>query len=135
MNIKRLNIQSWIPYEFNRQNGILGSEPYIEQDVVFNRNGIYLQGKKCWIEFNGKAFTYPIQTFVLDQKILEVNELNQRQIEALKQICLVGLATKKQKEILHIYNLFGKKLNVSNLRARKRLIAYREIIKQKTTKV
>lgn len=128
MNIKCLSLQPWMIYEskLQRKNELLGAEPYIEINTVFNRNGIYMKGENCWFEVNGKAYKYPIQTF-----ILEVNEMDNKKIEALKQICTVGLATKKQKEILNIHKMFGKKLDVNKLRAKKRLISYREIIQRK----
>ncbi len=134
MNIKRLSLQPWMIYESKRQrkNELLGADPYIEINTVFNRDGIYKQGKNCWFEVNGKAYQYSIQTFNLEQKILDVNEMDNKKIEALKQICLVGLATKKQKEILNIHKMFGKKLDVNKLRAQKRLDSYRKIVKQKS---
>lgn len=130
MNIKRLQLDKWMVSKKSNQN-ILGFEPYLEITPTIGKNGLYKSGLNCWFEVDGKAYTYPINMFKYDFKIIEVNEYDNREIKALSEIVRLGLATKKQKEIVSLYKLFGKKLNVEDLRKYKRFIAFRNKVKEK----
>lgn len=130
MNIKRLQLDKWMISKKSNQD-ILGFEPYFEISPIIGKNGIYKSGLNCWFEVDGKAYSYPVKRFNYDFKIIEINEYDNKDIKALSEIVKLGLATKKQKEIVSLYKLFGKKLNVEDLRKYKRFVAFRNKVKEK----
>lgn len=130
MNIKRLQLDKWMLSKKSKQD-ILGFEPYIEISPTIGKNGLYKSGLNCWFEVDGKAYSYPVKRFDYDFKIIDVNEYDNKDIKALSEIVKLGLATKKQKEIVSLYKLFGKKLNVEDLRKYKRFIAFKNKVKEK----
>jgi len=100
MTIKVLRLDYWM-YVDSVYDSLLGSNRYPSRPQVFNRNGIYLRGKECWAEVNGKAFAYPKRTFLYTLNNLHAGEYNEEEYNALKVIKSVGLATKEQREWLH----------------------------------
>lgn len=54
-----------------------------EIEPVFNRDGQYLDGDKCWIELHGRAFKRDADNFKADLALLNAAELSDREIQAL----------------------------------------------------
>lgn len=127
-----MNLDRWMHYELKNQtkNKLLGLEPYFTVEPLIGANGIYKQGSYCWFEIDGHAFSYPIERFNYEFKIIEVNEYDNQKITALEKIISLGLATKKQKQIVEIYKLHGKKLDVEKLRIKKRLIDFKNKVNE-----
>jgi hypothetical protein len=124
MKIKRLNLDNWMTAKRSSIN-LLGQDPYFEIEPTFCKDGIYKQGKKCWFEVSGKAYIYPVERFVYDFNIIDVNEYDNNAINALTQIVKLGLATKKQTSIVDIHNLHCKKLDKEKLRRYKRFLDFK----------
>jgi cation transport regulator ChaC len=130
MNIKRLELDGWMKSKRGFEQTINSGE-YTQIDPKLNRNGWFLQGKDCWFEINGCAYTCPRKMFDYTFKILEVRELSQLETNALKAIVDVGFATPKQKE-MHIFHvLHGNKFNVNEARRKKRLKEIKQRMKEK----
>lgn len=131
MSIKRINLARWMtsPKEVNR-NSSFGSL-YESITPIYNRNGIYSDGKKSWFEVDGLAYTYPINDFNLEFSIIKIRELSNVQAKALSIIVDAGLATKEQKEMVNLYRCYGRKFTLSNLREKKRFNAAIDALKSK----
>jgi len=132
MNIKRLELDSWMTSKrFFDQTISLGG--YIEIEPKLHRNGLFLQGKECWFEVNGKAYTEKslFASFYYRLKILQVRELNQFQTAALASIVIAKLATPKQKEMYGFHLRHGNKFDVHEARRKKRLKGYKSKMQEK----
>lgn len=103
MKIKVLPLESWMLRD-KFADKLLGTKNYPTTEKVFNRNGIYLKGKTCWIEVNGTAYRYNAEAFKSTLKLLNAEQYNDKQINALVCICTQKLATKQQKELLFTIN-------------------------------
>lgn len=93
---------------------------YKEVPAVYNRPGIYLLGDMCWFEHpNGKAYEYDKRQFKYRLEILEVlQRYNQRQVDAIHYAMREGVATKKQKRIMHMYVSYwaARRVNIAILK-------------------
>lgn len=132
MNIKRLELDGWMTAKRSFDETIrLGG--YIEIEPKLNRNGFFLQGKECWFEVNGKAYTgknlFP--SFDYQFKTLQVRELNQFQTAALSAIVVAKLATPKQREMYGFHLRHGNKFDINDARRKKRLKGYIAKLKEK----
>ncbi len=124
-----MKLDKWMTSK-KSSNSLLGQDPYFEIEPTFCKDGIYKQGGKCWFEVNGAAYTYPVERFIYDFNILEVNEYDNKEIKALAEVVKLGLSTKRQQKIVSIHLLHGKKLNVEDLRMRKRFLVIKEKVAQ-----
>lgn len=91
MNLKVLkvdsmfNILKWIcddniediKHELKKMN-------YIEISPIFNRDGYYLFGGKCWHEWNGLAWQGNVNDFKFNLNQLNVKPFSKAEIEAIK---------------------------------------------------
>ena len=109
MTLKVLNTETWMELDLNTKwrcgKTTLGSERYPEISPVFNRDGIYLNGKECWVEIAGRTFKYDAKQFKFDLDLLNAGEYDERARKALTEICKVKLATKAQMRLLYLINL------------------------------
>ncbi len=73
-----------------------------EIEPVFNRNGQYLDGDKCWIEWHGRAFKRDADNFKADLALLEAAELSDREIQALLTLEkeFPSIVTKEQRKLI-----------------------------------
>lgn len=126
MKIKVLPLESWMLHD-KFEDKLLGTKDYPTVERVFNRNGIYLKGKTCWVEVNGTAYGYKPETFKRTLKLLNAEQYNDKQINALVCICTQKLATKQQKELLFTINS-AKQIKSTYRRS---LIAFNRMIKCK----
>lgn len=109
MTLKVLNTETWMEFDLDPEwrcgEPTLGSERYPEISPVFNRDGIYLNGKECWAEIAGRAFKYDAKQFKFDLDLLNAGEYDERARKALTEMCKVKLATKAQMRLLYLINL------------------------------
>ena len=106
MNFKVLLLDYWMQQEHMLQDCINFSHArYLPTVSRFNREGIYLEGDKCWFELaDGRAYTYPASTFKYKLESIDILRLNTRQVLALETIVKQKLATRKQQHMLSMYN-------------------------------
>lgn len=112
MTIKRMELQYFMVDPDMLEDLIedsLSSDPYLEIEPVVHRNGIFKQGKKCWFEVDGRAYTYRADMFDFELGLLNVPALAPSQIKALKMVIDNKLASKEQKKLYETicYNLEG----------------------------
>lgn len=74
-----------------------------EINPVFNRPGIYKYGNLCWFETGNLAYRYNSAQFNYKLNIFHISELDIKQYRALKDVVEHKLATKEQKEMMHLY--------------------------------
>lgn len=100
MRLKVLPLERWMVDDVDPDcwyaDRLLGSGTYPEVPPSFKRDGIYLQGKKCWIEVCGRAFQYDVASFKFELGIRKAEKFNDKQIAALREICRQKLATRQQ---------------------------------------
>lgn len=91
---------------------------------IFNRDGFYLdrETKKCWIEYDGKAWTaqHLYEDFIHEIIILECRSFTCSEIEAIKTLISFGSATP---ELIHTMMLYLeiRQLNNNFWRSTKRV--------------
>ncbi len=98
IKIKKLPLESWM------QNDILGDiskEGYEETPRVFDVDGYYLVGDKCWFETEGTAYLYSKGSFLHHLKLLNYKPLRDVEYMHLKGLIKVGY---KSKELREAYN-------------------------------
>jgi hypothetical protein len=73
-----------------------------QTDVVIGKEGWYLQGKKCWFETDGKAYTSDEKQFKFDLLCLTISELDKSVAIALETLQKVApnIMTKYQRDII-----------------------------------
>lgn len=98
MNIKVLPLRYWMTRD---RDGLLGSKNYPPAVPVFGRDGVYAIGGTCWLEVNGKAYHYPLETFKYTIRMINALHYNERQRQALHAVCQHNLATKAQRSLLY----------------------------------
>lgn len=74
----------------------------------FNRDGIYMQGKDCWFEACGYAWGYDRGMFLYKLSLHDAAALNHRQVAALQAVVDERLATKQQRELLHLCGIVAR---------------------------
>lgn len=103
MTLKVLPTEFWMEIDLDPDwrgaSQTLGNYEYTEITPVFNREGIYLDGDKCWVEIQGRAFKYSIEAFKFRLAVLDAEKYTDKQYKALQDICREGLATKEQYEL------------------------------------
>ena len=102
MNLKVLSLPYWAYRDIDSPTLLGVVDRYHELNPVFNRNGMYLEGNECWLEVDGRAFTYDPERFKYDLALLDAEEYNHKVYKALIDICSVNLATKKQRKLLYM---------------------------------
>lgn len=111
---------------------LLGSDCYPEIDPVFNREGIYLDGDKCWVELNGRAFEYDADTFKREVKLMDMLNYTEKQRKALRDIRDQKLATKSQIELLYFID-FAHEVRNTYRHARKHSMRIFNNVQEKLT--
>lgn len=127
MNIKRLELDLWMSPSKRHFDETIKLGGYTQIEPKFNHDGFFLQGKDCWFEVNGQAFTGSnlFSSFMYTFKILQVRELNQFQTEALGAIVRAKLATPEQQEMYGFHLRHGNKFDINDARRKKRLKGYK----------
>lgn len=97
MNLKVLPLPYWAHYGID----LWADDRYQEINPIFYRNGIYLSGDECWLEIDGRAYTYDAKQFKFDIALMDAERYNEKQYNALREIHRENLATKKQRELLY----------------------------------
>lgn len=123
MKLKVLKSELWMKFDLDPEwrgadHALLGSDRYPEIPPVFNRDGIYLNGKECWAEIQGRAFKFDSKQFKFELDLLNAGEYDEQSHKALREICKVNLATKAQQRLLYSINLFRE---VRNTKRRSRM--------------
>ena len=125
MNIKVLQLERWMRSPKLREQCLQVGQLYKPTESIFNRPGLYLHGNECWFELaDGRACTYPIDSFRRELELLNVQHLNHRQIHALEQIVENKLSTSHQRRLLQLarQNQSVRWARLAGLRARLRLL-------------
>lgn len=97
----------------------LNRKDYKDAPVIFKKENLYLNQKFCWFEVlnidqEWSAFYYDKETFLQDLYSIGIwNSYNQRQINALKYCRKEKVSTKKQDEIIFLWEFY---LYYKNLR-------------------
>lgn len=112
MQIKRLNIELWMERnEINPKTGRCKDRQFdncFEIKPVIGKPGFYLFGDKCWFEnSNDKAFSFDKAKHVFLCTLNSLNieqKYNQKQIKAMKQCIIEGVAASWQIEVVYIWN-------------------------------
>lgn len=75
---------------------------HTEINPVFNRDGEYLQGNKCWIEVNGKAYLSDRETFLYQIQFINDSEKGIEVYRLLKSLQRVNenILSEEQKRFL-----------------------------------
>lgn len=102
MNLKVLSLPYWAHRDIDSPTLLGVVDRYRELNPVFHRNGMYLEGNECWLEVDGRAFTYDPEQFKYDLALLNAEEYNHKVYNALIDICHVNLATKEQRKLLYM---------------------------------
>ncbi|WP_150126454.1 hypothetical protein [Burkholderia cenocepacia] len=100
MRLKILPLESWMCWEHTLES-CLESDMYSVVAARFHRPGIYLEGERCWFELDdGRAYSYPADTFRYSLKLHDGLRLDPQQVLALEAIVAARLATREQREML-----------------------------------
>lgn len=135
MNIKRLNLEGWMKSKLGFDFTIKHSSAnYTPIDPIIGKNGIYLKGKYCWFEIDGKAYTSSKIDFKFTFDILKMRELSKKKVEALQAIVDAKIATKAQKDLYNLYSIYGTHFDLNDARRKKRLKEIKRKIKDKNQK-
>ena len=130
--VKALPLEHWMRWDFALDECLPN---YKECKPEIGKPGIYMVrnpgGKEAWFELeDGRAFDYRVEDFVLKLSLLNVGELNTRQVEALRTIVAQGLATKKQKRLAYLsYEVDDlRRIELAAMRSRIRFNSFKERI-------
>ena len=129
MNIKVLRLNKWMMGDRMLEQCVAYDQIYVPVEPVFHRPGIYLHGDKCWFEVkDGRAWSYPKETFLREICLLDVEQLNHRQIAALSAIVVNKLATPEQRKLLYYaeYLQSLRYIRLSGYRSRVRLAEHKK---------
>ena len=91
-NIKVLPLERWMLGELD--------EKFTSIDPVFNRNGYYCLGRKCWFEVNGNAYQYEKKYFDYALRLYNHSPLRDKEMKALEILLKEKILDKKMKELL-----------------------------------
>lgn len=122
--VKVLKLDGWMEYNDFMFRETIEDGEYKPIQPIFNRDGIYMLQGFSWFEVRGKAYEYPSETFKYTLRMEEVKKYNQRQIDALREVCKQRLATKEQKQILYDYvcMIETRRIRTYAILTRKRII-------------
>ena len=129
MNTKVLRLHKWMMFGRMLEQCVAYDQIYAPVEPVYNRPGIYLHGNKCWFEVkDGRAWTYPKETFLREIRLLDIERLNHRQIAALSAIVQNKLATPEQRELLYYaeYLQSLRYISLNGYRSRIRLAEHKK---------
>lgn len=75
---------------------------------VFNREGTYLVGDKCWFEVRGRAFKFEKRMFLYNLRQLFVEEVDVNVVRLLKKIDRIDshILTFEQRKLVGDYNTY-----------------------------
>jgi hypothetical protein len=75
---------------------------------VYNRDGEYLLGDKCWFEVRGRAFTKRKEDFLFELQQLHMLDVDVQVVEHLDAIDRLSpnILSKKQRKLIREYNHF-----------------------------
>lgn len=84
------------------------NEYHTEIPPVFNRDGEYLMGDKCWFEVRDRAFLADKEHFLYQLKIMSMKEVDCQVIVSLLAISRIdsSVLTKDQKQLISDYNVW-----------------------------
>lgn len=115
MNVKCLRLEGWVKKRsgffkehFERTIKLGG---YKEIEPVFGREGRYKLGDVVWFELeDGTAYLCPDSSmFDYDLMMADAGKLSETEINALKEIKRVGLASAEQRKLLSMECEFRKR--------------------------
>jgi hypothetical protein len=119
MTIKRLDLASWMyPHKLGFADTIRRG-PYTAIEPKLNVNGWFIQAGECWFEVDGKAYSCPRDMFDYNMTILNVRELSQFEVSALKQVVDAKIATQAQIKLYALHKQHGNKFNPHTARRKK----------------
>jgi hypothetical protein len=113
MTLKVLPIEYWMELH--------DSDELPEIAPILNRDGYFYEtvSKRCWFEFNGKAFDLEKNTqFLFELELLNHKPLSTEEINALKVLTKHKLISKKQRHLLWIDSLV-KEIRLDALESKK----------------
>lgn len=96
-----------------------------EVTAVFNREGVYKSGDKCWLEVNGRAFEYDNDFFEYELGLLNHKPLSNSVVDCLERALSLGIASKSQMELL-LYERRARRAYANRLESlrRRKLLLY-----------
>jgi hypothetical protein len=113
MALKVLPIEYWMELH--------DSDELPEIVPILNRDGYFYEtvSKRCWFEFNGKAFDLEKNTqFLFELELLNHKPLSTEEINALKVLTKHKLISKEQRHLLWIDSLV-KEIRLDALESKK----------------
>jgi hypothetical protein len=113
MTLKVLPIEYWMELH--------DSDELPEIAPILNRDGYFYEtvSKRCWFEFNGKAFDLEKNTqFLFELELLNHKPLSIEEINALKVLTKHKLISKEQRHLLWIDSLV-KEIRLDDLESKK----------------
>lgn len=110
MNISKPNEIKVLPLDFwmkrNKKSFLECVKSKNKINPVFNRHGYYYNRitKECWIECEFGCYLYDEKSFISELKLFNHNPLLQKEVDALKTLCLNKQLKKQFSEVLFMDN-------------------------------
>lgn len=131
MTIKRLKLEHWMYPSKKWFADTVRDGRYQKIEPKLNRDGWFKQGKECWFEVEGQAYTCPIESFDYTFKTLVACELTKQETDALAVIVKTKLATPLQRELNYFHVMHGNKFNIVAARSKKRFKDFKKKIAER----
>jgi hypothetical protein len=119
MTLKVLSVEYWMELHVNCHE--IASDKLPEIAPILNRDGYFYEtvSKRCWFEFNGRAFDLEKNTqFLFELELLNHKRLSTEEINAFKVLTKHKLISKEQCRLLWIDSLV-KEIRLDALESKK----------------
>ena len=119
MTLKVLPVEYWM--ELHVDYPEMAQDELPEIAPIINRDGYFYEtvSKRCWFEFNGKAFDLEKNTqFLFELELLNHKPLSIEEINALKVLTKHKLISKEQRHLLWI-DYLAKEIRLNDLELKK----------------
>jgi len=125
-NIKKLSLDSWMDSDGWGFQECVDSDHYTKIDPIVGKPGRYFLNGMEWFELpNGDTYQANDGSFQYSLELLEVQQFNIHQINALREVIKQNVATASQRKTVRRYDDFLQ-IRATGRNARKSLVRFRK---------